>query len=321
MSIDTIENLINGLNLLSKPRPETHWLVENLIPYSILSALVGESGTGKSTFLRQLALAIIQQKSTFLGYKLDVRSGNVLYVSTEDGKNFTYDSLCKQLGYTDEMFNEDGELLIHQDERLANVWFLFDNLNIIDKAERIVESKSVDLIIVDAYSDIFVGDMNQSNQVRTFLTDYSKIADHYNCAVLFMHHFGKGIRTNAKHKILGSSGFEQKMRSILSLSRKSDQVLLKIVKTNYLSKMESSKVDSLTLNENLLFEKISTTIDQASSTEIKPTKVEILLADYHELLHDIKYGPLTYKKAISLLLEDGFKVSEATVNEALKQLD
>ena len=234
-----IENLYKGLDIFSMPKPKIHWLVDKRIPYGSLSALVGESGTGKSTFLSQLAISIIKRERTFLGYNLITKSKKVLYVSTEDGLTFTHERLSKQLGYSEDMFSSDG-ILINQDPYLSNIWFLFDNKDVIKSITELLETESIDLVIVDAYSDVFDEDMNHANKVRQFLTEYGKLADQYGCAILFMHHFGKGIRTKAKHKILGSAGFEQKMRSILSLDRKDDQSFLKTVKNNYLSHDEGN---------------------------------------------------------------------------------
>ena len=62
------------------------FLVDKLIPKGALSALVGESDTGKSSFLRQLALSVVYGDSDFLGFKIDGSCRNVLYVSTEDGE-------------------------------------------------------------------------------------------------------------------------------------------------------------------------------------------------------------------------------------------
>ena len=131
MKIIHIKNLYKGSDIFSKPKPRTHWLVEKRIPYGSLSALVGESGTGKSTFLSQLAISIIKGEDTFLDYSLTTRSKKVLYVSTEDGLTFTHERLSKQLGYSEDMFSSDG-ILINQDPYLSNIWFLFDNKDAIE---------------------------------------------------------------------------------------------------------------------------------------------------------------------------------------------
>ena len=314
-----IENLYKGSDIFNKPKPSTHWLVEKRIPYGSLSALVGESGTGKSTFLSQLAISIIKGEDTFLDYSLTTRSKKVLYVSTEDGLTFTHERLSKQLGYSEDMFSTDG-ILIKKDPYLSNIWFLFDNKDVIDSITQLLETESIDLVIVDAYSDVFDEDMNHANKVRQFLTEYGKLADQYGCAILFMHHFGKGIRTKAKHKILGSAGFEQKMRSILSLDRKEDQSFLKTVKNNYLSHDEGNSADHLLLGDELLFSKIGS-FDSGAERAPKRTKLDIVLEDHREVLIEVQNGNLSYKDAIELLNDQGISVSDGTIGRALKRLE
>ena len=283
-----------------------------------MSALVGESGTGKSTFLSQLAIGIIKGEDVFLGYNLSTRSKKVLYVSTEDGLAFTHERLSKQLGYSEDMFSTDG-ILIEKDPFLSNIWFLFDNKDVIDSITQLLETESIDLVIVDAYSDVFEEEMNHANKVRQFLTEYSKLADQYGCAILFMHHFGKGIRTKAKHKILGSAGFEQKMRSILSLDRKDDQSFLKTVKNNYLSHDEGNSADHLLLGDDLLFTKIAS-FDSGAERAPKRTKLDIVLEDHREVLIEVQNGNLSYKDAIDLLNNLGLSVSDGTISKAIKRL-
>jgi predicted ATP-dependent serine protease len=319
MKIIRINNLYKGSEIFSKPKPSTHWLVEKRIPYGSLSALVGESGTGKSTFLSQLAISIIKRDRTFLGYNLITRSKKVLYVSTEDGLAFTHERLSKQLGYSEDMFSSDG-ILMNQDPHLSNIWFLFDNKDVIESITQLLETESIDLVIVDAYSDVFEEDMNHANKVRQFLTEYGKLADQYGCAILFMHHYGKGDRTKAKHKILGSAGFEQKMRSILSLDRKEDQSFLKTIKNNYLSHDEGNSADHLLLGDDLLFTKIGS-FDSGAERAPKRTKLDILLEDHREVLIEVQNGNLSYKDAIEVLNDLGLSVSDGTIGRALKRLE
>jgi predicted ATP-dependent serine protease len=314
-----IENLITGFDLLSQPKPKVTWLVDKKLPCGTLTALVGESGVGKSTFLRQLALSIITRKSAFLGSQLNVKHGKVLYISTEDGRIATYNSLCKQLGYTDEMFDEH-DMLIKNDPILHNIFFLFDHENIEYSIRTLLETHSLDLVIIDAYSDVFGEEMNQSNQVRKFLTEYTKLADEFAFTTIFMHHFGKSMRVKAKDRILGSVGFEQKMRSILSLEFKNNQTHLKVIKGNYINKNDSDCIDILELSDDLLFTKIAS-FDSGAERAPKRTKLDILLEDHHEVLIEVQNGNASYKDAIELLNDLGISVSEGTIGRALKRLE
>ena len=112
--------------LFRMPRKETRWLIDKRIPYGSLTALVGESGVGKSTYLRQLAIAIASDSKSFLGDKLNPIHKRVMYVSTEDGISFTVEALTKQLQIPEYAFDEHC-ILVEEDELLRNMTFIFDN--------------------------------------------------------------------------------------------------------------------------------------------------------------------------------------------------
>ena len=319
MDLTNFENMHRASELFRTPKTETRWLIEKRIPYGSLTALVGESGVGKSTYLRQLAIAIASDSKSFLGDKLSPIHKKVMYVSTEDGKSFTREALTKQLQIPEDAFDEYG-ILIEEDERLRNMTFIFDNENIIDMLRIQLSIEDYDLIIVDAYSDIFVGDMNQSNQVRKFLTDYGLLAGEYDCAILFMHHFGKGIKTSDKHRILGSSGFEQKMRSVLSLSNNDGNVHLQTIKNNYLDPKEAQMVYHLDMSDDLIFKVVDSFQKNETYTSSKNTKVYRLINEYPKHLKHLKSGTFSYEIVRRQLENDfDFKVSAGTLKKAVDQ--
>jgi RecA-family ATPase len=313
-----IDNLYRASEMFDKAMPKTQWLIDERIPYGSLSALVGESGVGKSTFLRQLAIAIASGKNSFLNFKLNPKFKKVLYISTEDGYTFTHAALMKQLHMTPDRFDDKG-ILKEKDDCLNNIFFLFDHEQIIDKLRHILKEEDFDLIIVDAYSDIFLGDMNQSNQVRTFLSYYTKLASEYGIAILFMHHFGKGMKSNDKHKILGSAGFEQKMRSVLSLSRKDNQIHLQTIKNNYLSQAECQMAFHLEMGDDLTFTVVDSFHRDESRSGGSNTKVYTLLNEYTNYIKNLKSGHLNFEIIRNRLEEEhNFKVSVGTLHKAVK---
>ena len=317
MVLPKLNNMYRASELFRTPKTETRWLIDKRVPYGSLTALVGESGVGKSTYLRQLAIAIASGSKSFLNDRLNPIHKRVMYVSTEDGMSFTREALTKQLQIPEDAFDEYG-ILIEEDERLRNMMFIFDNETIIDALRLQLEIEDYDLIIVDAYSDIFEGDMNQSNQVRKFLTAYSLLASEYDCAILFMHHFGKGIKTNDKHRILGSSGFELKMRSVLSLSNNDGKVHLQTIKNNYLDPKEAQMVYHLEMSDDLIFRVVDSFQKHESNTSGKNTKVYRLLNEFSNFLKNIKGGCLTYENSRKTLKEKhNFEVSVGTLKMAV----
>jgi RecA-family ATPase len=88
---------IGADEIKNKDYDSIEFLVDKLIPQGTLCALVGESDTGKSSLLRQLALSLVYGDSDFLGFKLKESCRNVIYVSTEDGEMATSVWLNKYL--------------------------------------------------------------------------------------------------------------------------------------------------------------------------------------------------------------------------------
>ena len=239
LGADTIKNL---------DYKSTDYLLDKLIPRGTLCALVGESDTGKSSFLRQLAVSIVYGDRNFLGFELNSSCRNVLYVSTEDSKEATSAWLNKYFG--EEMAN---------DAKLSKLKYVYDTDGLIKNIKEIVRQNCVDLIIIDSYADLFNGSMNNANEVRAFLNTYNQVANKYGVTIVFLHHTKKGTSGLIPNKdnILGSQGFEAKMRSVLMLVNDENDSSLRhlcIIKNNYLSKKEKERSYVLKFNEHLTFE-------------------------------------------------------------------
>ena len=241
--------------LKGKEIKEIDYLVERLIPRGALCALVGESDTGKSSLLRQLAVSLAYGDSDFLGFSLNDECRNVVYISTEDGEMSTAVWLNKYFG-------DD----IVDNGILSKLKFLFITDNLLDNIKKVVHENCVDLIIVDSYADIFEGSMNDSNIVRSFLSKYNDLATLYGVTIVFLHHTKKsseGARPN-KNSILGSQGFEAKMRSVIMLTKDKEDISLRhlcIVKNNYLPEKEKKLSYVIKFNENLSFEATDKRVD------------------------------------------------------------
>jgi archaellum biogenesis ATPase FlaH len=221
-------------------------LVEPILPTSGISAVGGASDTGKSSLLRQLAIDVCTG-DTFLGFPMKSRHKRAIYVSTEDDETAVSFLLNKQ--------NKD--LLLHPD-KFSDLLFIFDTEDLIERLDRLLTEKPADLVVVDCFTDLYGRSMNQANEVRTFLNEYSQLANKHQCLVMFLHHTGKGRENDlpSKNNLLGSQAFEAKMRILLEL--RNDLVddrkkHLCIVKGNYLP--GEMKRDSFVLNfsDNLVF--------------------------------------------------------------------
>jgi hypothetical protein len=200
-------------------------LVDPIIPTVGVFSIVGSSDTGKSMLLRQLALSVARN-NPFIGFRINARYNKVLFIATEDDNISTGFMLRRQA------INSDG---------LNNIRFHFETDNIPEYLESQLKVDPVDLIIIDAWSDVFGQNLNDSALIRGTLNIYRSISNKYQCAIGFLHHTGKRTQRLApsKDNILSGQGFEAKMRLVMELRTDtidSDYKHLCIVKGNYLGK-------------------------------------------------------------------------------------
>ena len=154
--------------------------------------------------------------------------------------------------------------------------------------------------------------MNNSNEVRSFLNMYNNIANEFGVTVVFLHHTKKasaGMVPN-KNSILGSQGFEAKMRSVLMLTQDDSDESLRhicIVKNNYLPESEKSMSYVLRFNEHLAFD--------ITGDRVKLN--ELALEDWIEDAKKMKEDGMSYREISDKLLKKGFTVSKSKLQRKL----
>lgn len=276
---------INGTQILNlQPNTEDIWLWENYIPAKGISGLTGASDCGKSTLLRQLALAITQGDETFLDSPLYTKNKTVLYVSSEDDAIGTNLSLSRQaIGY--------------RIDRADNLLFLFETENLIEDIKNIQKENPLDLVIIDTWSDNFNSNPNSFADVRADLKKYKEL----DCAVLLLHHNVKHSEKSApdKNKMNGSQGMEAKLRSLIELriGSNSDERLLTLLKGNYVPHEMKQKSKVLTLDPAyLLFEVCDD--DREFGAPLSKTNVKYDTAFWIPILSEYQRRGMSIRKAV-----------------------
>ena len=212
-----------------------------------LACIVGSSDTGKSSLLRYLCICVVSGKSDFLGFPIHAKHKRAFYVSTEDDEIAISYLLGKQ--------NEDLQ------ENISNfngLRFIFETENLVETLDDILTKQPADLVCIDAFSDIYRGGMNEGNQVRGFLNQYSQLGQKHQCLMLFLHHCGKRTENfvPSKNNIIGSQAFEAKMRLVMELRNDMTDETLKhlcIVKGNYLPPDHKNESYRLRFTDNMTF--------------------------------------------------------------------
>ena len=167
---------ITGEMLLNKNIKEIPSLLEPLLPKSGLVCLAGSSDTGKSAFLRQLSMSVSAGLKTFLGMKLNVEHHSAIYVSTEDDETANAYLIVRQ--------NNDLNM---DPASLRGLRFLFDSEDVVAELDQRLTVQPADLVVVDCFSDLYTGSMNEGNQVRQFLMQYLHLVTKHRCLIIFLY--------------------------------------------------------------------------------------------------------------------------------------
>lgn len=274
-----------------------------------LASLVGTSDSGKSTFLRQLSISIVLGNRTFLGYKLKTKHKKVIFVSTEDDSNSISYSIRKQI---DGIIAKSDSINM---ENLNNLEFIFDTTELLSVLGNKLKRNPVDLIVIDAFTDVFTKEINANTQVRTFLNQYDKLAKKYGCLIIFLHHTGKRTQKNepSKDNIIGSQAFEAKMRSVLELRPKGKHTALWVLKSNFLESKYKKTGQLIELNnENLLFENLNIVTNKLSGT--KSNNPEII-----EKVVELKEKGFSFRDIEAKFKGTEFEISNSTAQTIYKR--
>ncbi len=289
---------------------ETDFLWNNLIPRTGTGLLVGPPDMGKSQLAKELAITIAKGSTEYLGQRLKPIHNRVLYVFTEDQEDAVSSSLNKQLLKHVDLDKNNLSLAFLTDETITEL---------IKKLSLFCDENPVDLIIIDAFGDIFSGsDTNSNIQMRRDIKAFDELVRTHRLALLFVHHVNKaGYKSNPSQELIqGGSGLTQKVRFALYLSRNdSGQKFFNIAKGNYTSKF---------FKENRLpvdFDEETLTFDvmgnwESMNSDVKKGKQELTASDLYMIFKD---NGLTFKTAC-LKIEALLNVSSSTAERRLSDL-
>ena len=304
-------HICHASEMIMREPTENPTLLDPILPRSGVVALVGSSDSGKSSLLRGLAMAIVSGREEYIGFRLNTRYRRAIYVSTEDDQQSVGLLMRRQTGSpTDlEAMEYDG---LH---------FIFDTDNLLATLELGLKSYVPDVVIVDAFADLYAGPMNENNRVRGFIQAFAQLAAKYDTLFIFLHHTGKRTESLApsKHNAIGSQGFEAKMRLMMELRpdpERHDIRHLCIVKGNYLPSEYKHDSFELRFDQNLNYTATGERVPFSQLRERDPEK-ESSEAERLELMRSLREEGKSYREIADEL---GYK-SPTTVMNILKKLE
>jgi len=186
---------------LSRPVPDTDWLVEDMLVSGEATAFVGDGGVGKSFLTMALALAVSGEAPSFLGLPLK-KHGKVLYVDEENSAALVLQRL-NALGMSDR----------HR-ENLEYIWYAgVDLLNEPEKLHEEALDMEPVLVVIDSMSRVAIGAEENSNTDMTRLLRQGvvPIARDTGAAVVLVHHTSKDGATRGASAIRNAADQEIKV--------------------------------------------------------------------------------------------------------------
>jgi RecA-family ATPase len=296
---------ISVTDLFNQEVKEVMFLWENLMPAGSLATLAGPSDSGKTMLARQLCIAIANGDSKLLNQQLNLKYKKSIYVSTEDTKS-------------DWVFKMQKLNLNEQEKEKigSNMSIIVDYENIVQLLTKEFLTTPVDLVVLDVLPDLFTGDLNSTSHFRAFIKPFKALAAEYGTSFLFIHHLSKKGETNntpSKINLLGASGIESSMRSVLELRKdQNDGTIrtLKVTKGNYVSEEFKKRVLKMQQRENFTYE----CIDFKAQPEKKHTDELI------QNITELNKSGMTIRKMESKLNEDGVKIGRTKISEILNKI-
>lgn len=208
-------------------------ILGTILPKIGTAAIVGRPDSGKSMFVRELALSIAMGRKEYIGLPLKAKRGRAMYVITEDNKAVTRQILSTQLVALNSKLK--GQLEVGTLERgKENLTLVFAEdmtpQELLNEIETLHRAEPVDLIVIDSFGDVFSArDTNSNSQVREALKPFASFAHREELLIVFVSHINKSAYNQSPDQahVQGAGAFAQKVRVILDLRVNSDDPLIK----------------------------------------------------------------------------------------------
>lgn len=211
---------------------ETEYLYFPWFPRGKLTAIQGDSSSGKSTFIYAIG-ASVTTGSPLLGIECE-NPGNVIFITSEDDESDILTSFQDSGG-------DPAKLKRLTRQAISELDLSVDGAKSIND---IIERYDIKLLVLDPIQAFLCGDMNKANETRPQLARLMDIAEKHGTTIVFIEHMGKDTSRGAIHRGLGSTDIGAATRSLLQVVCDPEDDNSKIVftvKNNTASKRDVSK--------------------------------------------------------------------------------
>lgn len=297
-------------DLLAQSLPEEEWLIDRILPVEGFCFIVGAEATGKSFYTLTLAESATTGKKWLDKFEVK-KKVKVLFIDKENTKRRTQTRL-KGLNMT-------GENIWHL--RYPHLFQLADpkeksGLSVFaQSAGRKVKEYGITLIIIDAFTDVMVGNENAAGDVQAFFDAIRILFP--GCSVLVLHHASKpaaGVTRTSSQLSRGSTNIMAQVYSafyVKNVIKSKNEFIIEQTKAGDAEKLNKFKVELVsTLNPYDLTKTIVSSIKYGGEVQEEQDKIE----SSKEFIEEIFSGEaiISRKELISSLISRGVSNSSAT---------
>ncbi len=238
---DAIENTVSDYSDVQIQ--ETEYLYFPWFIRGKLTAIQGDTDTGKSTFLYTIGAYVSQGKPIF-GIQCEA-PGNVMFITLEDSESDI------KTAFQDAGGNLSKLRRIKDRKMIARM--RLNNGDVLKYIEQIIIKKELALIVFDPIQAYLGGDINQASVTRPQMAALAEIAERTNCCICFIMHTGKDVARKGIHRGLGSVDIVAASRSLLQVSLDPEDETYRIaytLKNNTASKLHTEEAIRYTIKDH-----------------------------------------------------------------------
>ncbi|HJR09008.1 MAG TPA: AAA family ATPase [Pyrinomonadaceae bacterium] len=187
--------------LLKEPEEKVSYVLDRTLPLGGFSICAAKPKVGKSTLVRNLAVAVSRGEGFF---GRSTMKGKVIYLCLEEKRP-------EMAGHFRRTGASEEDILIHTGRTPAHA---------LEALEAVIREHQPALVIIDPLSRfVRVTDFNSYGEVTRGLEPLIDLARSSGCHILAVHHNGKGEREGGD-ALLGSTGFFGAVDTLLTMRRR-----------------------------------------------------------------------------------------------------
>jgi len=305
-----------GAELLQKELPPEEWLVDRILPVEGFCFIVGAEATGKSFYTLSLAEAVTTGKKWLDQFEVK-KTAKVLFIDKENTKRRTQTRL-NGLKMTGEniWWLKYPYLFEINDEKEESGFSAFAQA-----ASRKVKKEEINLIIVDAFTDVMVGNENAAADTQAFFDGFRQLFP--GCSILVLHHASKptaGTPRTSAQLSRGSTNIMAQVYSafyIKNVLKSKNEFVWEQTKAGDAEKLNKFKVELVSIPDPVNVDKtIVTEIKYGGEVMEEADKITIA----KEVIEDAFSGEVTLAREELAASCGNNGISSSSLGKALKEM-